>query len=603
MTAASVEPSPITRTQALRFAIWSGLLTGIGELSHAGIRKFIHHVPLFRSQEIIWMTPVMTALLFAGVALLLVGADRGRGRILRGPVVVGVCLGLALLSGLWLLPRVHRGASLLLAAGIAFRLAAPGARLLPALDRLARWTLPALLAAVGLAAVVPLVRARATERRAIAALPAAQAGAPNVLLIMLDTVRAMSLSLYGYPRPTTPELERFAAKGVLFTQAIAAAPWTLPSHASTFTGREAHELSTDWYVPLDSTYPTLAEQLRDAGYTTAGFSANVWYASREMGLGRGFLHFEDYRRSLAELAVSASIPRVLRGEFVRKLGREDDLPDRKSAEDITQAFLGWLDANGHRPFFTFLNYYDAHTPYLPPEAFAEQFQSGPERLSHAPDRTSATALPDSARVKAALDSYEAAIAYLDHQLGQLFTELERRGALDNTVVIVAADHGEEFFEHGVPEHGNSLYLPSVHVPLMVVWPHHVPAGERVTAPVSLRQIPATVMELAGLGARSPFPGRSLTHDWMAPDSAPVPPIFNQLGHATGLPAWYPVSKGDMFAVLFGGLRYIRNGDGSAELYDFEHDPAERFNLAVDPAHRPGLDRLTQMVDSIRPRQP
>ncbi len=603
MTATSPTLPAITRGQALRFAAWCGLLTGLGELTHAGLRKFVHHLPLFRPPEIIWMTPAMTALMFAGVVLLLIGADRGRGRILRGPVVVGLCLGLAILSGLWLLPRLHRGASLLLAAGIAFRLAAPGARLLPALDRLARRTLPVLLAAVALAAVVPLVRDRIAERRAIAALPAARADAPNVLLIILDTVRAMSLSLYGYPRPTTPELERFAAKGVLFTQAISPAPWTLPSHASMFTGREAHELSTDWYVPLDSTYPTLAEQLRDAGYNTAGFSGNVWYASREMGLGRGFVHFEDYRRSLAELGMSASILRVIRGEFVRRLGREDDMPDRKSAADINHDFLGWLDANGHRPFFTFLNYYDAHTPYLPPESFAGQFHAGPERLSHAPDRTSATAPPDSARVKAARDSYEAAIAYLDHELRQLFTELERRGALENTLVIVTADHGEEFFEHGVPEHGNSLYLPSVHVPLMIVWPHHVPAGQRVTAPVGARQIAATVMDLAGLGARSPFPGPSLTHDWLTPDSAPEPPIFNQLGHATGLPAWYPVSKGDMFAVLFGGLRYIRNGDGTSELYDFDHDPTEQFNLAGDSAHQSGLTRLTQLVDSIRPRQP
>ncbi len=603
MTATSPTLPTISRGQALRFAVWSGLLTGIGELSHAGLRKFVHHVPLFRPPEIVWMTPVMTALMFAGLILLLIAVDRGRGRILRAPVVVGVCLALALLSGLWLLPRLHRGASLLLAFGIAFRLAAPGARLLPTLDRLARRTLPVLLAAVVLAAVVPLVRARIAERRALAALPAAQAGAPNVLLIILDTVRAMSLSLYGYPRPTTPELERFAARGVLFTRAISAGPWTLPSHASTFTGREAHELSTDWYVPLDSTYPTLAEQLRDAGYTTAGFSANVWYASREMGLGRGFLHFEDYRRSLAELAVSASIPRVLRGEFVRKLGREDDLPDRKTAEDINHAFLGWLDGNGRRPFFTFLNYYDAHTPYLPPESFSGRFQSGPERLSHAPDRTSASAMPDSARVQAALDSYEAAIAYLDHELGKLFTEMERRGALENTVVIVTADHGEEFLEHGVPEHGNSLYLTSVHVPLMVVWPRHVPAGQRVTTPVSIRQVAATVMDLAGLSARSPFPGPSLTRDWRTPDSAPAPPIFNQLGHATGLPAWYPVSKGDMFAVLFGGLRYIRNGDGTPELYDFNRDPAERFNLAGDSAHQPSLDSLTRLVDSIRSRQP
>jgi arylsulfatase A-like enzyme len=601
--AAAVAPPPITRSEAVRFALWSGLLTGAGELSHAAFRKFIHRMPLFRPPEIVWMTPVMTALLFVAAVLLLIVLDRGRGRVLRAPVVVGLCLGMALLSGLWLIPRLHRGASVLLAAGIAFRLAVPGARRLPAMDRLARRTLPALLAAVLLVAIVPLMVERIAERRATAALSRAHAGAPNVLLIILDTVRAMSMSLYGYSRPTTPELQKLAARGVLFTRAISPGPWTLPSHASIFTGREENELSTDWFVPLDATYPTLAEQLRGAGYRTGGFSANVWYASREMGLGRGFLHFEDYRRSLGELWVSASIPRVLRGEFVRQLGREDDTPDRKSAEDINRAFLDWLDRKGDHPYFAFLNFFDAHTPYLPPEVFDRQFQTSSLRLSHAPDRASATALPDTARVRAARDSYEAAIAYLDHELGRLFSELERRGALENTVVIVTADHGEEFFEHGVPEHGNSLYLPSVHVPLMVVWPGHLPAGQAVTQPVGVRQVAATIMELVGLGATSPFPGPSLTRAWRTPDSAPEPPIFNQLGHATGLPEWYPVSKGDMFAVLFGRLRYIRDGDGSPELYDFDLDPAERNNLAADSTHRAALARLTEMVDRIRPRQP
>jgi len=589
-------------TQAIRLAIWAGLLTGAGELAHAGLRKFVHHTPLFRPPDIVWMTPLMTAALFAGVILFLILLDRGRGRWLTGPVVMGSCIALALLSGLWLLPRIHRAASLLLAAGLGVRLAAPAARRLSAIDRWARRTLPLLGGMTLLAAVLSIGGGWLLERRATATLGPARAGAPNVLLIMLDTVRAMSLSLYGYPRPTTPALERFASRGVVFTRAISPAPWTLPSHASVFTGREAHELSTDWFVPLDDTYPTLAEQLRGAGYLTAGFSANAWYASREMGLGRGFIHFEDYRRSLTEVALSASIVRVLREAAMAWLGREDNLPDRRSAADINAAFLRWLNGRGDRPFFAFLNYYDAHAPYLPPEPFAERFRTGERLLPLVPKRETAEAPIDSAGVLAARDAYDAAIAYLDQELGRLFVTLERQHQLESTIVIIAADHGEEFMEHGLAEHGNSLYLPSVHIPLLVAWPDRVPAGIRVSTPVSLRQVPATVMELAGLGSGSPLPGPSLVPSWSGSvEGEQTPPIYNQVGRTTGQPDWYPVSKGDMFAVLTGGFRYIHNGDGSIELYDFNGDPAEETNLAGYPAEHAEQVRLADLIEQIMPR--
>ena len=117
---------------------------------------------------------------------------------------------------------------------------------------------------------------------------------PNVLLITLDTVRADHLSLYGYGRPTSPVLERLARLGIRFDEARAPAPWTLPSHASMFTGRWHHELSVDWMTPLDKKYPTLAEYLGSRGYATAGFVANLFACSYDSGLSRGFTHYEDY---------------------------------------------------------------------------------------------------------------------------------------------------------------------------------------------------------------------------------------------------------------------------------------------------------------------
>ena len=120
------------------------------------------------------------------------------------------------------------------------------------------------------------------------------AGSPNVLLIVLDTVRADHLSLYGYPRPTTPNLERLARRGIRFDQARAAAPWTLASHANMFTGRWPHELAVEWMRPLRGDVPTLAEYLGSLGYATAGFAGNTFYCSYDSGLDRGFTHYEDY---------------------------------------------------------------------------------------------------------------------------------------------------------------------------------------------------------------------------------------------------------------------------------------------------------------------
>ena len=128
----------------------------------------------------------------------------------------------------------------------------------------------------------------------MANLPQADSGTPNVLLIVMDTVSAQHMSLYGYPRDTTPNLARLARKGVRFQHARSTAPWTLPSHASMFTGRWPHDLSVGYGQPLDASAPTLAESLRDRGYATGGFVANTLYCSAETGLNRGFIHYEDH---------------------------------------------------------------------------------------------------------------------------------------------------------------------------------------------------------------------------------------------------------------------------------------------------------------------
>ena len=168
-----------------------------------------------------------------------------------------------------------------------------------------------------------------------------------------------------------------------------------------------------------------------------------------------------------------------------------------------------------------------------------------------------------------LDMYDGSIAYLDSQLGRLFAELERRGLLDNTIVIVAADHGDEFAEHGVVDHGTTLYRFAVQVPLVVRFPGQVPAGRRVAQPVSLRNLAATVLDLAGPGD-APLPGRSLARFWLPAGNTAPDTIVASVRQPSG----------NLASIAFEGWRYIHNDQTRAEeLYHFEGDPLERWNMA------------------------
>lgn len=297
--------------------------------------------------------------------------------------------------------------------------------------------------------------------------------APNVLLIVLDTVLAASLSLYGYERTSSPHLEQFARTGVRFDHALSTAPWTLPSLASMFTGHYPHELSADWERPLDASKPTLAEVLRSRGYRTAGFVANSLYCSRSSGLNRGFSYYEDFTLSPGQLVASSSLGRMIANNpNTRRIIGYPDVLGRKRASGLNANFLNWLSSwDRARPFFVFLNYFDAHSPYLPPEPFDELF--GPKKPRRNPN-LAAEWQWTSEDVQAERDAYDRSIAYIDYHLGVLFDELEARGALENTLTIIASDHGEGFGKHRVMGHGNSIYLSSIHVPLLISCPRACP---------------------------------------------------------------------------------------------------------------------------------
>ena len=435
----------------------------------------------------------------------------------------------------------------------------------------------------------------------------------NVILVVLDTVRADSLGLYGYARDTTPNLERLAGRGVRFDRSFSTAPWTAPSHASLFTGRWPHELSIGWDRPLDASYATLAEVLGNRGYSTAGFVANTTYCSYETGLDRGFDHYEDYDITFRGIMLCSSlVERTL--NFVHKhpglakrMGDDSSAGDRKDASRINRDFLGWLDrqGNGPRPFFAFLNYYDAHHPYLAPDPGAGvPFGRKPETprefrlLKTWWERDKQGIRPDD--IELARDSYDRCIAYLDDQLGRLFGELDRRGILEESVVVVTADHGEHLGERQLFGHGCSVYRPELHVPLLVIAPGLSPGGRVIDRPVSLRDVPATVLDLIGAEGASPFPGKSLARTWKDGVSleGPSDMILSEVQSPPdddpnrGLS---PAARGAMTSVVDRQYHYIRGGDGREELYDLRLDPAEGHDLAGKPELAAALEKLRAHV--------
>lgn len=582
----------------LRLAAWCGMLAGLGEALLLGVQKFIFHRAIFLGPRVIWMAAAADLLLFFALGLMqLALALRWRQvRTVRCTVMLYVFT--AAFGWLLIFPRIQWYASLLLAGGMAVQAGRMMARtpLQPAfISRAVKLT----------AALILLLCAGVEgslwwgEQRAVSALPAAPTEAPNVLLIVMDTVRAQNLSLYGYAQPTSPQLERLARSGVQFDQAVATAPWTLPSHASMFTGRYPQELSADFLKPLDATYPTLAETLRARGWLTAGFVANTYYCGYEHGLARGFVHYEDYRASLTELLISSSLLRAVthNAPLRRMLGNQQVLT-RRTAAELNNDFLSWLartpDAP-RRPFFAFLNYYDAHEPYLPPGA---KDDSPLSRWPH--EHTLRTArLLNRERLserdnQAEIAAYDRAIAYLDHQLGRLFDELARRDLLRRTLVIITSDHGEAFGEHGHYGHADNLYLPLLRVPLLVIAPGRVPAGLRVNAPVTLRDLPATILELV-THSSSPLPGQSLARFWngSASDSA----ILSAVNLAPIRPGLYPEgSTAEMRSVVQWPYHYIKAPDDSEELYDLRQDPDENHDLTEQDEYEEVIEQLRRIPD-------
>ncbi|MEP7347801.1 MAG: sulfatase, partial [Gemmatimonadaceae bacterium] len=438
--------APLRRAlDVLAIAVSAGIAAGWIHTLELMVARHLQHQLVWFSRDFIWMSPISYTLVMLPATLIL-AVVAVASRSSKVPVVSVFGLSCVAIFGV-LLPysQLARIAALLLAAGVAVQLArSVNAAPERWLSRFRRLALGGSVVVTLMALVLPRWRDLAANR-AIDALPEVTATAPpaNVLLIILDTVRAASMSLYGATDSTTPRLEQWAREGTVFDAAYSVAPWTLPSHASLFTGRYAGEVTADWKTPLDRSDSTLAELFRVRGYATGGFMANMHYTAWDSGLNRGFAAYEDYRTSWWQLLRSSAYTQTQLFDQLRSVSSlgaattailHPDLSidfkhvfDRKFATEVSQEFLDWQAGVGQRPFFAVLNYFDAHQPYYAPTAF-QHFARTPH--------------------------YSAALAYLDANLDSIFLELRARNVLDNTIVLVTSDHGELFDEHGLSGHAH-----------------------------------------------------------------------------------------------------------------------------------------------------
>ncbi len=623
----TIEPSPRPRSWAritgcgslIVLATWFGLLTGLLELGLLVGQHSLNESTMLGSLQMNrhyhWMVPTSQLLITLVFSLPLISLAFWRPTLaLRLFLFFNGTV--ATFSLLKMVHGMYTGAAAVLAVGVGWQCARWLTPRMGGLRRVVTWTLPAF--ALGLVALGAFSYDRLVleERRSLAALPALPTGTPNVLLIVLDTVRADHLSVYGYSRETTPNLERLARSGVAFSQARSAAPWTLPSHATLFTGRWPRELGVAAGKTLNTKAPTLAEALTARGYATGGFVGNTYFCNSWYGLGRGFAHYEDYYEENALVSPDEALRCTALGRWLIQLAgssynvRPGVSSNMKDGQRVNRDFLKWRDAHPDRPFFAFLNYIEAHDPYQVPEGFNRHFGLKPESSAdldlirgwHSCDKT------DLAPRQLALvrDAYDDCLSSLDEQLGRLFEELRQRNLLEKTLVIVTADHGEQLGERGLYGHGQSLYQQEVHVPLILAGPGIPATGQLIPEPVSTRDVAATVVDRLGMGQTSPFPGRSLGRFWdnttrtATADDALIysETAIRHRNASKARPGVPPALGGPVDAMVCRGLVYIHGPFGREQVYNLAADGTETHNLAGTPeAHsvqeecRASLNRL------------
>ena len=418
----------------------------------------------------------------------------------------------------------------------------------------------------------------------------------HVLFLMWDTARADRMSLYGHERLTTPHLDRLAEESVVFDAAYAPSFWTVPSHASLFTGTPvSHHRTNAHQTWLPNAAVTLAEHLKDQDYETWMFTANP-NLSKRTNLVQGFdtVHSPRQAQWEAQAIALTDAKLIASDESTERSPAWRGKPNRASKDVgplMGESLLAWLDQRDpDRPFFAFINYMEVHGPRLPTMDSREALLD-PEMLTLGLETSAAFRdISDAnhnrrsyteAEREAMLGVYDASMRDLDQVTAVLIDQLRARGLLDHTVVIVTSDHGDAFGEHGLYGHNYSLYDELVHVPLLLRLPGGAEA-RRVSDPVSNRAIFTTLTDHLGLPPppiSGPLP--SLLTDGQEPVA------YAELTAAHGSRRGLPLTRADgsvielrrrYLAQITPEWKFIRSSDGDHELYDRIKDPEEEHNL-------------------------
>ena len=388
---------------------------------------------------------------------------------------------------------------------------------------------PVLLAAGAVAVVAAAAGIVFLARRGDEKAPAGRDPRPNVLLITLDTTRADRLGCYGRAAARTPHLDALARAGVLFRNAYAQVPLTLPSHCSIMTGLvpPRHGVHNNGSYVLGPGHTTLAEILAGRGYRTAAFVASFSVDSR-FGLDQGFAHYDDSFQA---------------GQPFKPVNSE------RRADAVAALFSAWLDgpggASGGGPFFAWVHFFDPHLPYRPPAPYDREF---------------------------AADPYDGEVAFMDEAVGAVLGRLRAKGLLDRTLVVAAGDHGEAFGEKVETGHGVFLYDGTLRVPLIVSAPGRLPAGRSVGTRVRLTDIAPTVLDLAGLPVPEGLDGESLA-PLAAGKSGPDRDAYIETFYPRENYGW-----SELVGLVSEKWKLVRAP--RPELYDLAADPGETRNLAT-----------------------
>lgn len=421
-------------------------------------------------------------------------------------------------------------------------------------------------------------------------------GAPNIVFIVMDTVRADHLSSYGYSRPTTPNIDRFARTGVLFENAIAASSWTLASHSSMFTGLLPQQHGADFAVPLASNPWTLAEVLRSRGYQTVGFVANDLYLEKGWGTAQGFSNYGDQSGRFWPNLAAVLLGNAVLQPIYQSLDRFD-LFDREKASQINRRVYRWYRRPSQHPYFLFINYFDAHVPYVTSGPYEHRFVRPPSKLMRK-FYLELVSNHDSVILNArqrdiVKGAYDNCLEYLDDQVGMLLKFLRQSPEWQNTIVIITSDHGDEFGGHGKYNHGRNLYRAVLHVPLIIAGPG-VPQGVRISHVVGTRQLFSTVLDLAG-HEDTPFSRTSLARFW---DPSYKPSSSDDSVVSELIPINDLSARRAMISLTTPGWQYIAHRDGRQELYRWTVDPNEKDNLAASGAEQATMAGLRSRLVSL-----